>query len=259
MPSWTDQVALVTGGGRGIGRAISRRLASHGARIAINYRENADAAEALAHELEASGAHILAVQADVADEQAVAAMVAAAEAALGPVTILVNDAGIAEQATLESFDAARFARMRAVNVDGPIFTTRAVMAGMRGRGYGRIVNIASNAAIGTAMVGTTFYAATKAALAILTRRFAMELGASGITVNAIAPGFVRTEMTKKGKTRTQWEAVERSLTERTMMGRIGEPEDIANAVAFLAAPGSGWITGQVLVVDGGRMDYLTHG
>lgn len=259
MPSWADQVALVTGGGRGIGRAISRQLASRGARVAINYREDAEAAQALVRELEANGAHVLAVRADVADEEAVTAMAAAVETALGPITILVNNAGIAEQATLESFDAASLARMRGINVDGAIFATRAVMAGMRAGGYGRIVNITSNAGIGTAMKGNAFYAATKAALSILTRRFAMELGASGITVNAIAPGFTRTDMTQKDRTPAEREAMQRYLTEHTMMGRIGEPEDIANAVAFLAAPESGWITGQVIVVDGGRMDYLSHG
>jgi NAD(P)-dependent dehydrogenase (short-subunit alcohol dehydrogenase family) len=148
--------------------------------------------------------------------------------------------------------------MRAVNVDGVIHATRAVMAGMRARGYGRIVNIASIAGIGTALPGNAFYGATKAAVILLTRRFAMELGPQGITVNAVAPGFVRTDMTQRGRGANDWDAVEKELAARAMTGRIGEPDDIANAVAFLAAPESGWITAQVLTVDGGRMDYTGH-
>ena len=115
------------------------------------------------------------------------------------------------------------------------------------------------AAIGTALPGNAFYAATKAEVAILTRRFAMELGPHGITVNAVAPGFVRTDMTQGGRGAADWQATEERLAALAMVGRIGEPEDIANAVAFLAAPESSWITAQTLVVDGGRMDYIGHG
>jgi 3-oxoacyl-[acyl-carrier protein] reductase len=175
------------------------------------------------------------------------------------VTILINNAGVSRQATLDTYDPALLERMRRVNADGVIHTTRAVMAGMRDRRYGRIVNLTSIAAIGTALPGNAFYAATKAEVVALTRRFALELGPHGITVNAVAPGFIRTDMTQANRGRDGWERVEKQLGERAMMGRIGEPEDIANAVAFLAAPESGWITAQVLVVDGGRMDYIGHG
>jgi len=183
-------------------------------------------------------------------------MIARAEAALGPVTILVNNAGVSHQATLDNFDDAQFERMRRVNADGVIHTTRAVMDGMRARRYGRIVNVTSIAALGTALPGNAFYAATKAEAVILTRRFAMELGPHGITVNAVAPGFIRTDMTQDKRSPTEWQAVEKRLSERAMLGRIGEPEDIANAVAFLAAPESGWVTAQMIAVDGGRMDYI---
>jgi NAD(P)-dependent dehydrogenase (short-subunit alcohol dehydrogenase family) len=175
------------------------------------------------------------------------------------VTILVNNAGLSGPATLDTYDAEQFQRMRRVNVDGIINTTRAVMAGMRERRYGRIINVASIAAIGTALPGNAFYAATKAEAVILTRRFAMELGPHGITVNAVAPGYVRTDMTQGRLGAAEWEARAKQFADRAMMGRIGEPDDIANAVAFLAAPESGWITAQVLVVDGGRMDYIGHG
>jgi 3-oxoacyl-[acyl-carrier protein] reductase len=148
--------------------------------------------------------------------------------------------------------------MRQVNVDGVIHATRAVMGSMRARRYGRIVNLASIAAIGTALSGNAFYASTKAEVVILTRRFALELGQHGITVNAVAPGFVRTDMTQRGRGASDWPGTEERFAARAMMGRIGEPEDIANAVVFLASPESGWITAQVLTVDGGRMDYIGH-
>src|SRR5262249_38039377 len=149
-------------------------------------------------------------------------------------------------------------RQRRVNVDGLIHATLAAIPGMQARKYGRIVNIVSIAALGTAMPGTSLYAGTKAEAAILTKRFALELGADGITVNAVAPGFVRTDMTLRNHSPEEWARIEKTFTERAMLRRIGAPEDIANAVAFLAAPESGWITAQVLAVDGGRMDYIGH-
>jgi 3-oxoacyl-[acyl-carrier protein] reductase len=257
MTDWTDQVAIVTGGSRGIGRAIARALAAKGAAVCINYANHATEAEAAADEIAAAGGRGIAIQADVADADAVARMVARTEAELGTVSILVNNAGVSSPATLESYDPAAMTRMRQVNVDGVIHTVRAVAPGMKERGYGRIVNIASNAAIGTALPGTTFYAATKAEVLILTRRFAMELGRNGITVNAVTPGWIVTEMAKAGRTEQDFEARVRNMSERTMVGRTGR--DIANAVAFLAAPGSGFVTAQVVTVDGGRIDYIGHG
>src|SRR5690242_5074154 len=168
MTGWAEQIVIVTGGSRGIGRAISRALAARGAAICINYATRAVEAEAAAGEIAATGGRVIAVQADVADTDAVARMVARTEAELGPVSILVNNAGVSSPATLDSYDPAAMARMRRVNVDGVIHTIRAVSPGMQERSYGRIVNIASNAAIGTALPGTTFYAATKAEALILT-------------------------------------------------------------------------------------------
>ena len=172
----------------------------------------------------------------------------------GRVTVLVNNAGMSITGTLDSYDPGKLARMRQVNVDGMIHTTRAVMHDMRRQKYGRIVNITSIAALGTALPGNAFYAATKAEAQILTLRFAMELGPHGITVNAVAPGFVQTDMT-----RTEGgDVAPQTIGGLAMMRRIGEPDDVANAVAFLASPASGWITAQVLAVDGGRMDYIGH-
>jgi 3-oxoacyl-[acyl-carrier protein] reductase len=259
MTDWTDQVAIVTGSSRGIGRAIARALAARGAAICINYATRAAEAEAAASEIAATGGRVIAIQADIADADAVTAMVRRAEAALGPVSILVNNAGLSIPATLESYDPAAMARMRRVNVDGMIHTIRTVAPGMQERGYGRIVNIASNAAIGTALPGTTFYAATKAEVLILTRRFAMELGRRGVTVNAVAPGWIVTEMAQAGRSEQEFQVRVRNMSERTMVGRTGQPDDIANAVAFLASPKSGFVTAQVLTIDGGRMDYIGHG
>jgi 3-oxoacyl-[acyl-carrier protein] reductase len=191
----------------------------------VNYAAHAEAADRLAGEIAAGSGRAISVMADVADPSAVEAMVARTERELGPVTILVNNAGVSWQGTLDTYDPEQVTRMRQVNVEGLIHATRAVSGGMRAPQYGRIVNISSIAAIGTALPGNAFYAATKAEVAILTKRFALELGRG---------------------------------TAKAMMGRIGEPEDIANAVAFLTSPESGWITAQMVIVDGGRMDYIGH-
>jgi NAD(P)-dependent dehydrogenase (short-subunit alcohol dehydrogenase family) len=259
MMTWSDQVAVVTGGARGIGRATAQLLAKRGAALCVNYAAHAAEAEALVAEIAVTGGRAIAMRADVAKATAVETMVARVEEQLGQVTILVNNAGIAWQGTLDTYDPEKIARMRQVNVGGVINATRAVIEGMRRRRYGRIVNVSSIAAIGTALPGNAFYAATKSEVAILTRRFAIELGPHNITVNAVAPGFVRTDMTQRGRGAADWQGTERDLAARAMMRRIGEPEDVANAIVFLASPESGWITAQMLTVDGGRMDYIGHG
>jgi 3-oxoacyl-[acyl-carrier protein] reductase len=259
MTAWSDQVALVTGGARGIGRATALLLAKRGAAVCVNYTAHANAAEELVAEITASGGRAIEAMADVAEAAAVEAMVARTEKELGPLTILVNNAGMSWRGTLDTYDQEQIARMRQVNVEGVIHATRAVMGGMRGRRYGRIVNVSSIAAIGTALPGNAFYAATKAEVAILTKRFAMELGPHNITVNAVAPGFVQTDLTRGGRGAGDWEGTEKRFAANAIMGRIGEPEDVANAITFLASPESSWITAQMLTVDGGRMDYVGHG
>ena len=260
MAQWPNQVALVTGGARGIGRATVRTLAAKGVAVAINYANRADAAEALAAEVTASGGRAITLKADVADEKSVQAMAARTESELGPITILVNNAGISWAATIDTWEPKGFARLRAVNVDGTIHAIRAVVAGMRARRYGRIVNISSIASFGTCgFAGNHFYASTKAEVNILTKRFALELGEHGITVNAVAPGLIRSDMTQGTRSEADWITMRDSFAANAMAGRVGEPEEIARAVTFLAAPDAGFITAQILAVDGGRKDYIGHG
>jgi NAD(P)-dependent dehydrogenase (short-subunit alcohol dehydrogenase family) len=250
------RVALITGASRGIGRAIAKRLSKNGAAVGINYVSSAEAAEALAREMIAAGGRAIAVRANVSDALQVQAMTQKITEQFGPIDILVNNAGVLRRGDLADFDYSQMDEMRRTNVDGLVNVTRAVIGPMKQRMYGRIVNLTSIAAHGTAFTGTTFYAATKAAVSLLTRRFAMELGQFGITVNAIAPGLILTEMAAEGKTPDQLQAMIAQVSSRTMVQRVGMPDDIASAAAFLAAEESGFITGQVLTVDGGRMDYI---
>ncbi len=248
----------MTGASRGLGRAIAQQLGALGCAVCVNYLNAEAAARTVVSDIESAGGRGFAFRADVGEPAEAEALIGEAEAALGPVSILVNNAGVAWRATLDTYDPAGMARMRRTNVDGLIHVTRAAMGGMRERRYGRIVNITSIAGHGTVLPGNAFYAATKAAVSMLTRRFAMELGPDGITVNAVAPGFILTELVKEGRTEEEYAGLLRNVTEKSMVRRTGKPEDIAHAVAFLAAPESSFITGQILTVDGGRMDYIGH-
>lgn len=248
----TNRVALVTGSSRGIGRAIALRLARDGAAVAVNYRERRDQADEVVDAIIRAGGRAVAIAADVASAVDCTRLVDTARQALGPIDILVNNAGVFRKGDLADFDLAQMESMRNVNVDGLIRVTRAVAGDMKARRWGRIVNVASIAGMGTISVGTTFYSATKAAVISLTRRFALDLGPHGITVNAIAPGFIETDMA------VQSGADFTAIAAKAMMRRVGTPDDIAAAAAFLASEDAGFVTAQVLTVDGGRTDFIAH-
>ena len=256
--SLAGRTALVTGASRGLGRAIAYRLSQDGAAVVINYAQRKDAAESLALEIGKSGGTAILSQCDVADPQQVQRMFRFISTELGPVDVLINNAAILHRGDLEQHDPAQYDEMHRVNVGGIINTISAVVESMKQRRFGRIINLTSIAAHGTSLSGTTFYAATKAAVTLLTRRFAMDLGPFGITVNAIAPGFIGTDMTTDSLAEEGLQRVIDRIVGSTMVRRIGKPEDVAHAVAFLSSPEAGFITAQVLTVDGGRMDYIAH-
>ena len=185
-------------------------------------------------------------------------MVGQVSSALGEPDILINNAGVLYPGELLDYDEEEFDRMWRVNVKGVLHCCEAVAPAMMRRGWGRIVNLASNAAVGTALPGTTLYATTKGAVLTLTKRLAFELSPRGVTVNAVLPGFTKTDMVLSAKKQEEIEAILRTVSKRSLVGRPGEPQDIATVAGFLCSPASGFVTGQFLMADGGRMDYLTH-
>lgn len=239
------QVALVTGASRGIGRAVALELGRAGYAVCINYLNSQAAARQVADTLRSEGCDAIAVQADVADGAAVADMVRQTEAALGPVTVLVNNAGIAGQAQFQDITDEMWDRYLAVNLGGARNTIRAVLPHMLSEKSGAIVNISSIWGLRGASCEVA-YACTKAGIIALTRSLAMELAPSGIRVNCVAPGVINTDMVQVLGQETL-----RDLAEQTPLGRLGTPEDVAHAVAFLASDRASFITGQVLGADGG--------
>ncbi|MBB5915746.1 3-oxoacyl-[acyl-carrier protein] reductase [Nocardia transvalensis] len=234
------RVALVTGGSRGIGRGIAQTLARAGAAVAVNYRGREDEAAATVAAIERAGGTAVAVRANVADRAEVEAMAARVGAALGPIDVLINNAGIATIRGLDDLTEADFDETLAVNLKSAFLCTQTVVPGMRSRGWGRIVNISSVAARGAGGVGV-HYNASKAGLEGLTRGYSARLAADGITVNAVAPGLVDTEMAAPLK--------EAGVADRLPVGRIGAPEEIGRAVLMVLT--NGYLTGQTIAVNGG--------
>ena len=239
------KVALVTGSSRGIGRAIAVQLAREGWAVCINYIQHKDAAEEVVAQLRSEGCEAIAVQADVADRQAVKEMIAVTERELGPVALLVNNAGIAGQGLFQDETDEMWDRYVGVNFGGARNTIQAVLPHMLHEKQGCIINISSMWGLRGASCEVT-YSCTKAALIALTRSLALELAPSHIRVNCVAPGVIHTDMVKELGQNTM-----DMLAEQTPLGRLGTPEDIAYAVSFFASEKASFITGQVLTADGG--------
>src|SRR5215210_6932507 len=232
------RTALITGGSRGIGAAISRALAEAGGSVAINYRERADSAKKLADDLRKTGLSVVTVQADVSQADAVAKMVEVVKSELGAVDILINNAGIAITRGIDNLSESDFDLTIAVNLKSVFLCTQAVLPMMRTKQWGRIVNISSGAARGAGAIGP-HYNASKAGLEGLTRGYAARLVKEGITVNAVAPSLIETDM-MGGRT---------DLARNIPLGRMGQAEEVAQAVAMVL--GNSYMTGQTIVLNGG--------
>ena len=245
MANLAGRVAIVTGGSRGIGAAIARRLARDGARVVIGYAQDMQAAQDVAEQIEAAGGKAVTMQADMEFAVQVEALVAHALDVFGRLDILVNNAAMSAYGPLEAMNAAFYERLFAVNVRGPLLAMRAASPhfGMEG---GRIVNISSSITR-SPTAQWSVYAASKAALESLTANLAQELGPRNITVNAVAPGVTQTDMLQSVIPAD----VQQTMAHNTALGRLGQPDDIAGVVAFVCSDEARWITGQTLIANGG--------
>ena len=241
------KVALVTGGSRGIGRAIAIRLAQGGAKIALNYRENHAAAQEVLGELKGGGAHAMAVAGDIARSEDVERVVGATLEAFERIDVLVNNAGITRDNLLLRMSEDEWDAVLDTNLKSAYFMTKAVVRGMIRQRYGRIVNVTSVAGV-IGNPGQANYSASKAGLIGFTRSVAREVASRGITCNVVAPGFIQTDIWEKVS-----EAARQKALETIPLGRTGEPREVAEAVTFLASDAAAYITGQVLTVDGGMV------
>jgi len=243
--SLQGRAALVTGGGRGIGRAIALRLGELGASVAVNYRQDAAAANEVVEHIKAAGGQAVAIQGDVADVAAPEALVKATTEAFGKIDILVNNAGIIRDGLLVRMSDEDWEAVVQTNLRGAFLCTRAALRPMLRQRWGRIVNITSVSGI-MGNAGQANYAAAKAGLIGLTKATAREAAGRNVTVNAVAPGFVTTELTVGLP-----DKVKEAILNQIPVGRFGEPDDVAAAVAYLVSDAAAYVTGHVLAVDGG--------
>ena len=241
----SGRVALVTGGSRGIGRAIVELLASRGASVAFTYREREESALDLVRVVEAAGGRAWTGRCDVADEARVQQVVAEAVAALGPIDILVNNAGVTRDGYLMMMDREKWDAVLRPNLDGAFFCTRAVVRGMLVRRWGRVISLTSPSAV-AGLPGQANYAASKGGLIGLTRTLSRELAPKGVLVNAVMPGLIETDMTAGIP-----EATREAHLRNVPVGRLGTAADVAEVVAFLSSDAAAYVTGQVIGVDGG--------
>jgi 3-oxoacyl-[acyl-carrier protein] reductase len=260
MGRLNGKTAIVTGSSRGIGKATALLFAEEGANVIVNYNRSADEAHRVQKHIEEMGSEAVTFKADVADKSEVEEMVEKTVSTYGGVDILVNNAGVAMGGGgLLEYNMDEYDPMWNVNVKGILNCTRAVTPHLQKKLYGKIVNITSVAGLGTSLLpGNMLYASTKAAVIILTKRHALELGEYGINVNAIAPGLIRTDMGLLRHPEEEQARRVRYFEEHSMLRRIGEPRDIAAATLYLASDESSFMTAQVLTVDGGRTDFITH-
>lgn len=245
MGSMSGKTAVVTGGSRGIGRAICLELARRGANVVFSYAGNTAAAEKTLEELKALGVEARAIQGNVADPAAAKTLVDTAVKELGGIHILVNNAGITRDGLAMAMKESDFDAVIETNLKGAFLCMKAAIRPMMKARYGRIVNMSSVVAL-RGNPGQVNYCASKAGLIGMTKSLAKEMGARGITVNAVAPGYISTDMTAALP-----DAARQAMLSTIPVGRAGNPEDVAAAVAFLASEEAGYITGQVLSVDGG--------
>ena len=258
MGKLEGQVAIITGASRGIGQAIAKTFGEEGSEVIVNYLKQKKQAEKVVEQIQKTGGRGSSIQADVANQTSVGQMVKQVIDRFGKCDILVNNAGIMYRAKPLSFTDTETEAMLETNVKGVINCTKAIAPEMIKKGSGKIINISSIAGVGIATLGTTTYAATKAAVDTLTKRFALELGSYGINVNAIAPGVVKTDLILKGMEPSKVDDFIKYCEDASMLHRIGEPQDIANVACFLASDKSNFMTGQIITVDGGRKDFLSH-
>jgi 3-oxoacyl-[acyl-carrier protein] reductase len=240
-----DRVAVVTGGSRGIGKAVVQAFAAEGAKVAVVFRGSQEAADTLVKEIVAKGGAAVAIQCDVADPAAAQACCERVEKELGPIDILVNNAGVIHDDLFVRLEPEHWNKVIQTNLGGTYNFCRAVAFPMMRRRSGRIINVSSVAATHV-NPGQTNYAASKGAVNSFTRALAVELAGRGVTVNAIAPGFIETDMSAPVRAKAG-DAIKKFIP----MKRIGAPEDIARVAVFLASDDSSYVTGQVLTVDGG--------